>query len=60
MSRQKQLLNQALAQAATYQEWLSVAQALDEYDGLMDWRSSDASAFFHESLIRDHIQQMQA
>ena len=38
MSRQKQLLNQALAQAATYQEWLSVAQALDEYDGLAQQR----------------------
>jgi TAG lipase/steryl ester hydrolase/phospholipase A2/LPA acyltransferase len=60
MSRQKQTLNQALAQASTYQEWLSVAQALDEHDGLMDWRSSDASAFFHEKLIRDHIRQMQA
>ena len=60
MSRQKQTLNQALAQASTYQEWLSVAQALDEHDGLMDWRSSDASSFFHESLIRDHIRQMQA
>jgi TAG lipase/steryl ester hydrolase/phospholipase A2/LPA acyltransferase len=60
MSRQKQTLSQALAQASTYQEWLSVAQALDEHDGLMDWRSSDASSFFHESLIRDHIRQMQA
>lgn len=60
MSRQKQTLNQALAQANTYQEWLSVAQELDALDGLLEWRSSDASAFFHESLIREHIRQMQA
>ncbi len=50
----------ALAQASTYQEWLSVAQILDGEEGLMDWRSSDASAFFHETLIRDHIRQMTA
>ena len=53
-------LESALAQASTYQEWLSVAQELDAEDGLMDWRSSDASAFFHEQLIREHIRQMKA
>ena len=59
MSRQKQHLTQALTQASSYQEWLSAAQALDEYEGLMDWRNSDGSAFFHENLIKEHIQQMQ-
>ena len=57
--KQRQL-ETALAQASTYQEWLSVAQALDAEEGLMDWRSSDASAFFHETLIREHISQMRA
>ena len=39
-------LESALAQASTYQEWLSVAQELDAEDGLMDWRSSVPPPFF--------------
>jgi len=38
-------LDQALAHASSYQEWLGIAQELDTRDGLMDWRNSDASAF---------------
>ena len=57
--KQRQL-NKALAQASSYQEWLFAAQQLDAEEGLMDWRSSDASAFFHEQLIREHIRQMKA
>ncbi|WP_410210151.1 DUF3336 domain-containing protein [Aquirhabdus sp.] len=53
-------LDQALAHASSYQEWLGIAQELDTLDGLMDWRSSDASAFCHEALMREHIQQMRS
>ncbi|MDO8331697.1 MAG: DUF3336 domain-containing protein [Fluviicoccus sp.] len=53
-------LQARLDQASTYGEWLAAAEALDEAEGLMDWRHSDGSAFFHEKLIRDHIRQMQA
>ncbi|MFO1391755.1 MAG: patatin-like phospholipase family protein [Agitococcus sp.] len=60
MSAQKQRLLQALSHANNYQEWLAIAQELDQLDGLMDWRASDGSAFFHENLIKEHIQKMQA
>lgn len=48
-------LNQALAQATTYAEWHSAAEALDIADGLMAWRNSDASEFIDEPLLREHI-----
>lgn len=53
-------LNKALAQATTYEEWLSAAEALDIAEGLMAWRDSDASEFIDESLLREHIRAMRA
>ena len=52
-------LEKALAQANSYAEWLSVAEALDTIDGLMAWRDQNASEFCHEKLMREHIQRMQ-
>jgi NTE family protein len=52
-------LERELAEASSYGEWLEIAQELDEADGLMAWRRSSASGFLHESLIRQHIRQMQ-
>lgn len=60
ISGKNRKLNKALAQATTYTEWLSAAEALDEADGLMEWRNSDASAFIDENLLREHIGMMQA
>jgi len=52
-------LQARLDQAQSYAEWLAAAEALDEAEGLMEWRQTDGSAFFHERLIRDHIRRMQ-
>ncbi|HQV23146.1 MAG TPA: DUF3336 domain-containing protein, partial [Agitococcus sp.] len=60
MSAHKQRLLQALSHANNYQEWLAIAQELDQLDGYLDWRASDGAAFFHENLIKEHIQKMQA
>ncbi len=53
-------LKKSLAQANSYAEWLKNAEELDQVDGLMDWRNSNASEFCHEQLMREHIQLMQA
>ena len=53
-------LSRALDNAGSYDEWLAAAAALDEAEGLLDWRAADGSGFFHESLIRDHIRRMRA
>lgn len=57
--RAQRPLNKALEQANTYAEWLSIAEEIDRVDGHMSWRASDASAFCHERLMREHIQHMQ-
>ncbi|HEY4714395.1 MAG TPA: DUF3336 domain-containing protein, partial [Aquirhabdus sp.] len=53
-------LKKALKQASTYAEWLTIAEELDAAEGLIQWRSSDASTVYHASLMREHIRQMQA
>lgn len=51
-------LSLALEHAGSYDEWLAAASALDEAEGLLDWRAADGSDFFHERLIRAHIARM--
>lgn len=58
-SRQITSLLLALENATDYASWLAAAEAIDEAEGLLDWRRGDGDEFFHESLIRDHIRQMQ-
>lgn len=54
---QKQLRTQ-LAKAETYAQWYDIAEQLDEAEGLLDWRADTGTDLLHESLIREHINDM--
>ncbi|TVP57783.1 MAG: DUF3336 domain-containing protein [Halomonadaceae bacterium] len=60
-NRQKRMnvVRQELAQAETYKQWLTAAEALDEAEGLLAWREKEDSELLHVALIREHIDQMQ-
>lgn len=57
--RARTQLERELAQARDYQQWRTAAAALDDMDGLMDWREHGETDMLHESLLRDHMQAMQ-
>jgi len=51
----REQLQQQLATAETYEQWLPAAEALDELEGLLAWRREPGSELLHETLIRDHM-----
>lgn len=57
-TRHRKKLQQQLTAATSYQQWYAAAEALDEIEGLLDWREEPADDLLHGSLIRDHIDTM--
>ena len=51
-------LQKQLARAETYDQWFAAAEALDEAEGLLDWREGPGSDLLHEKLIREHLYAM--
>jgi len=58
LSAKQRELNKNLAHATSYNQWLQAAEALDAAEGLLAWRDSDASEFFDEALLRQHVRAM--
>lgn len=57
--KNRKQLQQQLAEAETYEQWQMTAEALDEMDGLLEWREKSGTPLLHEGLIREHMQLMQ-
>jgi TAG lipase / steryl ester hydrolase / phospholipase A2 / LPA acyltransferase len=51
-------LNRALVHAHTYQEWLELANAADQAEGLDEWREDDVSDHYDWRLIRSRLRQI--
>ncbi|WP_077531103.1 DUF3336 domain-containing protein [Vreelandella utahensis] len=51
-------LQNELARAETYDQWFAAAEALDDAEGLLDWREAPGSDLLHEKLIREHLYAM--
>lgn len=45
--------------AATYEEWLQAASALDEMEGADSWKAQEESNYYDSELIRQRLQEMQ-
>lgn len=54
----KQTLRDKLSRAETYEQWWHAARALDEAEGLLEWREAPGSDLLHENLIREHLYSM--
>ncbi|MBK6608145.1 MAG: DUF3336 domain-containing protein [Leptospiraceae bacterium] len=48
-----------LTKAESYNEWLAIAELIDESEDKMSWRKLDESDIFHSQLLREHINTMQ-
>lgn len=57
-AKHRKQLQQKLTNADSYEQWLSVAEALDEIEGLLAWREEGGTELLHEALIRVHIEEM--
>lgn len=57
-AKHRKQLQQRLAIADSYEEWLCAAEALDEIEGLLAWREEGGTELLHEALIRVHIEEM--
>ncbi|MEE2786358.1 MAG: patatin-like phospholipase family protein [Myxococcota bacterium] len=53
-------LQRAMANAHSYVEWKSAAEALDQYLGLEEWRQDPNSVHYRRDVIEDHIARLQA
>lgn len=53
--KHRKQLQQQLASAQSYAQWQAAAEALDEMEGLLDWREQRGTNLLHESLIREHM-----
>jgi len=48
-------LQRELEQAHDYGQWCEAATALDDLEGLLDWREQEETGMLHESLMRKHM-----
>lgn len=56
--KQHKQLQSHLTEALTYEQWYAAAEALDEVEGLLEWRESGGTELLHDTLIREHMQAM--
>lgn len=57
-ARHQKELHAQLDNAETYSQWYAVAEQLDEAEELLDWRAEAGTDLLHESLLREHINNM--
>jgi NTE family protein len=53
--KKRKHLQRQLEYAESYDQWYQAAEALDDMEGLLAWRTEGGTELLHESLIRDHI-----
>lgn len=58
--KQRRSLQEQIALAATYDEWLAAAQELDRVDENDAWRASNDSALFDAGLLRRHTLELRS
>jgi NTE family protein len=56
--KHRRTLEQQLDAATTYDEWHATATQLDELEGALAWREKSGCELLHETLIREHIDDM--
>ena len=54
----RELWCRQMAEAETYDEWHLAAERLDEIEGHLEWKSSDASPHYDSKLLRERIRQV--
>jgi NTE family protein len=56
--KNRRALKQQLDQATDYAEWQATATQLDDLQGALAWREKTGCELLHETLIREHIDDM--
>jgi hypothetical protein len=49
---------QLLANATTYQAWLTAAEKLDELEGVGEWKKDPTSPYYDSRLIQERLVEM--
>jgi hypothetical protein len=52
------VLWQLLANATTYQAWLTAAEKLDELEGVGEWKRDPTSPYYDSRLIQERLIEM--
>ena len=55
----RELWYTCMADAETFEEWVTAAQRLDEIEGHVEWKATDTSPSYDCKLLRERIRQVQ-
>jgi len=55
----RELWYTCMADAETFEEWVTAAQRLDEIEGHVEWKAFDTSPSYDSKLLRERIRQVQ-